>query len=265
MACRSCQGHLGDDRRPSTRPGLDLQPAAEERQPLAHAEEAETLAAAVVGVKPRPSSSITAVTAPVFAGQDDADGGRLCVLDDVRQRLLDDAVEGGLDLGRQPLAGSATRGRPACRSARRRCRGGARARARGRSRRAPSAAARRRGGARRAASRRPARGRRPAPRARSPSFLASSTALRPSSTEVSSWPVWSCSSRARRRRSSSCASTTRRSASPATRAERSTATAARVAKVSARRRSSSLKRGSSPSLSWATMTPIARPRASRGT
>ena len=40
-----------------------------------------------------------------------------------------------------------------------------------------------------------------------------STALRPSSTEVSAWPVSSCSSRASRRRSSSCPSITRRSES----------------------------------------------------
>ena len=61
---------------------------------------------------------------------------------------------------------------------------------------------------------------------------------------MSAWPVSSCSSRASRRRSSSCASTTRRSASRAIRWERSTATAAREANVSARRRSLSEKRAS---------------------
>ena len=59
-------------------------------------------------------------------------------------------------------------------------------------------------------------------------------------------PVSSCSSRARRRRSSSCPETTRRSASRATRRERSTAIAARLANCSARRRSALVKQGSRP-------------------
>ena len=40
---------------------------------------------------------------PVLAGEQDADVARAGVLDDVRQRLLDDAVEGGLDFAREPL------------------------------------------------------------------------------------------------------------------------------------------------------------------
>ena len=75
-----------------------------------------------------------------------------------------------------------------------------------------------------------------------------STVLSPSRTEVSAWPVSSCSSRASRRRSISCPSMTRRSESRWTRRERSTATAARCAKCSASRRSALVKRGSRPSL-----------------
>ena len=74
--------------------------------------------------------------------------------------------------------------------------------------------------------------------------MRSSTDFSPSVTDVSRCPVSSWSSRASRRRSTSCAATTRCTASRATRCERSTATAAREAKVSARRRSSSEKRAS---------------------
>ena len=65
---------------------------------------------------------------------------------------------------------------------------------------------------------------------------------------MSAWPVSSCSSRASRRRSSSCALTTRWRASRATRCERSTASDARAANVSTMRRSSCVKRGSGPTL-----------------
>ena len=88
---------------------------------------------------------------------------------------------------------------------------------------------------------------------------------RPSRIEVSACPVSSCSSRASRRRSTSCPETTRRSESRATRRERSTAIAARFANCSARRRSALLKRGSRPILSCATSTPIVRSRDSSGT
>ena len=76
---------------------------------------------------------------------------------------------------------------------------------------------------------------------------------------MSAWPVSSCSSRASRARSSSCAATTRRIASRLTRSERSTATEARCASDSASRRSSSVKTGVCPLRSWAMTTPIARP------
>ena len=94
---------------------------------------------------------------------------------------------------------------------------------------------------------------------------ASSTCFRPSRIEVRAWPVSSWSSRASRRRSSSCPSTTLRSASRATRSARSTATAARAPKVSVRRRSSSVKRGSGPSLLCAAITPIGRSATIIGT
>ena len=126
---------------------------------------------------------------------------------------------------------------------RRRSRRGARARRRARSRRAPPGAARRRAGARSGACRRSAPAAPAAACARVLLGFASSTCFRPSRIEVSAWPVSSCSSRASRARSSSCPSTTRRRESRATRSARSTATEARAANVSARRRSSSVKRG----------------------
>ena len=97
------------------------------------------------------------------------------------------------------------------------------------------------------------------------SASASSSGFSPSRIEVSACPVSSWSSRASRWRSSSCACTTRRTASRATRCDSSTATAARAANVSASRKSSSVKRGSGPSLSWISSTPIAWSRAISGT
>ena len=83
---------------------------------------------------------------------------------------------------------------------------------------------------------------------------------------MSRCPVSSWSSRASRRRSTSCAATTRCTTSRATRSERSTATAAREANVSASRRSSSEKRTSGPpALSCAAITPIVRSRTTSGT
>ena len=43
IGVRSCQRHLGDDRRPGAGSGLDPQLAAQECQPFAHPEEAEAL------------------------------------------------------------------------------------------------------------------------------------------------------------------------------------------------------------------------------
>jgi hypothetical protein len=50
---------------------------------------------------PPPSSSTMAVDRSVASHEQDADFARFRMLDDVRQRLLDDAVDGRLDLGRQ--------------------------------------------------------------------------------------------------------------------------------------------------------------------
>ena len=140
------------------------------------------------------------------------------------------------------------RRRPRARTARPGSLRGAPRRARARSRRARSGAARPRGGGRPGASRRRARGARAAAARASSVSITSSRCLRPSRIDVSAWPVSSWSSRASRARSSSCASTTRRSASRLTRSERSTAIAARATSDSARRTSPSSKRGSAAEL-----------------
>ena len=54
-------------------------------------------------VNPSPSSSTTAVADASLPHEQNADGLRGGVLGDVRERFLDHAVEGRLDLGRQPL------------------------------------------------------------------------------------------------------------------------------------------------------------------
>ena len=103
IAAAPSQGNLGDDRRAGVRARLELQLPAQQREPLAHPEQAETLgagvgheAAAVVldhrGDRAR------------AAGEHDADRARLRVLDDVRQRLLHDPIERRLDVVREPVA-----------------------------------------------------------------------------------------------------------------------------------------------------------------
>ena len=82
---------------------LDLEPPAGERHALAHPGEPEASSSVELGSKPRPSSSTTATTAPSFRCRRMLTRLRAGVLDDVRQRLLDDAVERRLGLGRQPL------------------------------------------------------------------------------------------------------------------------------------------------------------------
>ena len=57
-------GHLSGDRRPRARRGLDFERPADERKPLAHAQQAERIRTHVGVSKPRPSSSIVAATAP---------------------------------------------------------------------------------------------------------------------------------------------------------------------------------------------------------
>ena len=56
------------------------------------------------GANPRPSSSIRAVTAPALRANTMLTALGLSMFDDVGQRLLDDAIEGGLDVGWQPVA-----------------------------------------------------------------------------------------------------------------------------------------------------------------
>ena len=139
---------------------LDRQPAADERDPLAHADEAE---------RPRPASP--RLEAPSVVLDHDDRRSPPCaravmltraaarVLHDVRQRLLHDPVERRLDLGRQAVARRAgPRRRRRARTARPGSPRAARRRARDRSRRARSGAARPRAGGRPAASRRRARG-----------------------------------------------------------------------------------------------------------
>ena len=203
------------------------------------------------GSKPCPSSSITAATAARLPREQDADVPRARVLDDVRERLLHDPVERGLDLGRKALVrerrlevdrdpGLLARTSSVSRSSAAH-EAEVVERLRPKLDGEPAHVLQRRDDQLAQLDAAAAR--------ESASSSFSSSDLRPSRIEVSACPVSSCSSRARRRRSSSCASTTRRSASRAMRSERSTATAAREAKVSARRRSLSVKRASLPSLS----------------
>ena len=140
------------------------------------------------------------------------------VLDDVRQRLLHDPVERRLDLGRQPLVAELRLEVDAQAAS-----------ARGTSRRAARAPATRpksssADGRSSTASRRTSwsvettSSRTDATAARASSVVAvCSSGFSPSRIDVSAWPVSSCSSRASRARSSSCASTTRRTASRLTR------------------------------------------------
>ena len=160
LRLRHRERHLGHDRRARPLGGLDREPTAEQADSLLHADEPEPVAVAAGGAealarRPRrppsrsPSRRVTTTLTCVGAG----------VLGDVRQRLLDDPVERGLDLGRRGAVDVEVRldvDRDA-RSARRTPPRAARARGRARSRRAPSAAARRRAGARSGASRRSAR------------------------------------------------------------------------------------------------------------
>ena len=113
---------------PSPFAGLDRDRAAEQRQPLAHADQAEAVVGVRSGSNPLPSSSITTATASPLARQQDADRMRLGVLHHVRQRLLHDPVERRLDLlGQAPLSERVPGNRPRARSARRTSRPAARA------------------------------------------------------------------------------------------------------------------------------------------
>ena len=103
-ARRSRDRHLGDERRAGLLRSTRLEPAVEQRDALAHAHRGRSRRRDIApgrspGRRPRspprprrPSGSATMLT---FRA--------LRVLDDVRERLLHDAVERGLDLGRQAL------------------------------------------------------------------------------------------------------------------------------------------------------------------
>ena len=215
---------------PAPGDALHLEAAAEQADALAHADEAERALAHRAGSKPAPSSSITRTRRRRRRRRRRCSPSRACgVLDDVRQRLLDDPVERGLVLRRRASTGErdveldvepAPLGDDGRQPLERRLRG--------RSRRAPAGAARPSGAARRRAPSRRARGSgRAAPRP-----TCSSSAFSPSRIDASAWPVSSCSSRASRLRSSSCPSSSARTASRPTRSESSIARAARFANAS---------------------------------
>ena len=140
------------------------------------------------------------------------------VLDDVRERLLDDPVERRLDLARaaarRRAASRGRRARPLCSRnvARSRSMAGTRPKSSSADGRSSTASRRTSCSVETTSSRSDAT----ASRASSVS-AACSSGFRPSRIDVSAWPVSSCSSRASRARSSSWASTTRRTASRLTR------------------------------------------------
>ena len=97
------QRDLGDDRRSPVRRRLDGEAAVEERDPLAHPDDAE---AAVAGLVRREADAVVLDhrgDRVALAGHEHAHPRGPGVLDHVRQRLLDDPVEGGLDRRRQPF------------------------------------------------------------------------------------------------------------------------------------------------------------------
>ena len=185
---------------------LDLEPPVESatrsRMPTSPTPSSRTAR----GSKPRPSSSITAATRRPAPGERDADAVRARVLDDVRERLLHDPVERRLDLGRQPrLAERRVEVDARCPSAPRTSRSsrssaGTRPKSSSAAGRSSTASRRTSCSVATTSSRSSAR----AARAAS-SASASSSGFSPSRIEVSACPVSSWSSRASRRRSSSCA------------------------------------------------------------
>src|SRR5689334_1332032 len=94
-------GQRGVDREPAALPWSDLDVAAEDRDPLAHPDQT---VAAVVGlpygrVGGRTASVVDDLDVDTVLGVADADVGarRPGVLERVRQRFLDDAVDGQID------------------------------------------------------------------------------------------------------------------------------------------------------------------------
>src|SRR5262245_18025474 len=98
--------HGHGDAEPGAFPRLrdDAQPPADGVDPVSNADESEATVPALerghleadpIGLDPAADDARTAIEA-------DAHGGGLRVLDDIRQRLLNDPEERGLDDGRQP-------------------------------------------------------------------------------------------------------------------------------------------------------------------
>ena len=83
--------------------GLDRQRPADQGHPLPHPQQPQpapgAAGAGASASKPPPSSSTTAEHVPGGALEDDAHAAAPGVLEDVRQRLLDDPVQGRLDAG----------------------------------------------------------------------------------------------------------------------------------------------------------------------
>ncbi len=216
--------------------------------------------------KPRPSSSTIDPNGAVALCQHDAHAFGSGVLDDVRQGLLDDAVEHGLGLRWAAVRPEGSPRAPSAMPVRSsKVSPGARRPLPGRSRRARSGGARPRADARPAAPARSARAGRPRPCRRRPrSGQSESTSIRAGSRSAPARSRRGARARAGRvpvpappPRGAPCRA--------ATRSDRSTATAARAAKISVNLRSASVKRGSRPSLSLTVITPIGRPRAISGT
>ena len=95
--------YFRDDRRPRTLRRLDAQPASDEPHALAHADEPEDAVAGRALVESAAVVLDHRCHGPVSPCQQDAHVRRVRVLDDVRKRLLDDAVERRLHLARQPF------------------------------------------------------------------------------------------------------------------------------------------------------------------
>ena len=251
-ADRSSAGTIAAPRRRSScrRPGCDSSCSGRRAARAARASRAgRAPRVPASGAKPRPSSSITAVDRARAAREHDADRARLRVLDDVRQRLLHDPVERRLDLGREPLVAElrleARTRIPVCSANVSRRRSSAATRPKSSSAFGRSSTASRRTSwsvattsSRTSASAAP--------------LLVASSPPRPPSARAGSTSAPGRSRRAARARAGGARAPAPRRPGAARRArraaERSTATAARGAKVSASRRSASVKRGSLPEL-----------------
>ena len=98
--CRCKRRNFRHERRTPVRGRLDLEATVEQREPLLHPEEAEAVLTRLVHRETAPVVLEHGRNARAPPREHDAHPARLRVFDDVRQSLLDDPVEGGLDLGR---------------------------------------------------------------------------------------------------------------------------------------------------------------------